>query len=497
MRASEVLTDAMFHRPAHRRLFRAMIAIAERGAVIDPLTLSDELERRGELDGAGGKDYISRLVDAVPTAANVGHHAGIVREKARLRQLIEAGTAIVASAFDAQSSAEDLTNEAERRVIAVASTTGGLRRASLRDLIYPAIERIERRGLSGNPITGVPSGFYDLDEFTSGFQRGDVAILAARPGMGKSALMLQCCQHAAASGARVAVFSLEMSKDSLTDRLLAMEGRLDLHKSIRRGTKDLAELARLSRAGSALLKADIEIYDDADVTMVQMRAEARKLVRDGGVGLVAVDYLQLIAEGTAGRQDTRERAVATISRSLKALAKELNVPVLALSQLSREGKHRTDKRPQLSDLRDSGAIEQDADLVLFIHRPEVYGETKDEDNNSLEGVAEIIIGNSGTGPSAPSICSSTNSTPDSRTPLAGRDVAQLAPPRRPHEDSPRSCRPCSNWRGASTTICSRTLLLRTPAPADPTSRASERTCPDDAGQDSVPRRACVRKSRID
>ncbi len=216
--------------------------------------------------------------------------------------------------------------------------------------------------------------------------------------MGKSALMLQCCQHAAASGARVAVFSLEMSKDSLTDRLLAMEGRLDLHKSIRRGTKDLAELARLSRAGSALLKADIEIYDDADVTMVQMRAEARKLVRDGGVGLVAVDYLQLIAEGTAGRQDTRERAVATISRSLKALAKELNVPVLALSQLSREGKHRTDKRPQLSDLRDSGAIEQDADLVLFIHRPEVYGETKDEDNNSLEGVAEIIIGKQRNGP---------------------------------------------------------------------------------------------------
>ncbi len=397
MRASEVLTDAMFHRPAHRRLFRAMIAIAERGAVIDPLTLSDELERRGELDGAGGKDYISRLVDAVPTAANVEYHARIVREKAQLRRLIEVSTSIVQEAFEARLSAGELLDDAEHKILQLSQDRGSVGFTRVKELLWPAIERIEDQQKRGGALTGVPSGFHDLDDMTAGFQPSDLIIVAARPAMGKTSLVLNIAQHVGIEkNIPVAFFSLEMSKDSLVQRLLTSEARIDAQLVRKAMLKD-EHFSRLARAAGVISPAPIYINDSASLTLLEMRSRARRLKVDSGIGLIVVDYLQLINGPSA---ENRQQEISQISRSLKALAKELNVPVLALSQLSRAPEQRgaDSKRPQLSDLRESGAIEQDADLVLFIYRPEVYGETKDKDGNSLEGTAEIIIGKQRNGP---------------------------------------------------------------------------------------------------
>jgi replicative DNA helicase len=396
LRATEHVDDTMFYREGHRRIFRAMVAISERGDVVDPLTLSDELQRRGELDASGGKDYIGFLVDAAPTSANVEYHAKIVREKALLRRLIEASTDIVAEAFDARQTAGDLLDHAESRIFEISQQRGREGFTRIKELLWPTMERIEALQRGGKSITGVPSGFNDLDELTSGFQPSDLIVVAARPSMGKTAFILNVAQHAAIEhNVPVALFSLEMSKESLVQRMLTGEARVDAQK-LRKGMLRDDDFPRLARAAGILAQAPIFIDDSPGITLLEMRSAARRLRADANIGLVVVDYLQLIQSTVNAENRTQE--ISQISRSLKALAKELAVPVVALSQLSRATEQRTDKRPQLSDLRESGAIEQDADLVMFIYRQEMYEGPTDKDGNSLEGRAEVIVGKQRNGP---------------------------------------------------------------------------------------------------
>jgi replicative DNA helicase len=396
LRATEHVDDTMFYREGHRRMFRAMVAISERGDVVDPLTLSDELQRRGELDASGGKDYVGFLVDAVPTAANVEYHAKIVREKALLRRLIEASTEIVAEAFDARQTAGELLDHAESRIFEISQQRGREGFTRIKELLWPTMERIEALQRGGKSITGVASGFTDLDELTSGFQPSDLIVVAARPSMGKTAFILNIAQHAAIEhNVPVALFSLEMSKESLVQRMLTGEARVDAQK-LRKGMLRDDDFPRLARAAGILAQAPIFIDDSPGITLLEMRSAARRLRADANIGLVVVDYLQLIQSTSDAENRTQE--ISQISRSLKALAKELAVPVVALSQLSRATEQRTDKRPQLSDLRESGAIEQDADLVMFIYRQEMYEGPTDKDGNSLEGRAEVIVGKQRNGP---------------------------------------------------------------------------------------------------
>ncbi len=398
VRAMEFVDDSMFYAERHRRIFRAMGAITSRGSVIDPLTLADELQRKGELDGAGGKDYIGYLVDAVPTAANVEYHAKIVKEKALLRRLIEVSTEIVGEAFSGGQTADELLDLAEQKIFQVAQqrTSEGFSR--VKELLWPAMERIESIAHGGEAITGVASGFADLDEMTSGFQPSDLIIIAARPSMGKTAFTLNIAQHAAIDNSKkIAIFSLEMSKESLVTRLLTAEARIDAQK-LRKGMLRDDDFPRLAKAAGLLSNAPIWIDDTPGITLLEMRSKARRLKSDQGLDMIMVDYLQLMS-GPANSEN-RQQEVSQISRGLKALAKELSVPVIALSQLSRAPEQRAgdSKRPQLSDLRESGAIEQDADLIMFIYRPEVYEGPVDKDGNSLEGRAEIIVGKQRNGP---------------------------------------------------------------------------------------------------
>jgi len=397
LRASEHVDDTMFYDERHRRIFRAMIAISQRSEVVDPVTLGNELNRRGELDASGGKEYIGELIDAVPTAANVEYHAKIVKEKALLRRLIETSTTIITEAFQGRSTAEELLDDAEQKIFQVSQQRGLQGFTRVKELMWPTMERIEALQRGGKTITGVASGFTDLDELTSGFQPSDLVIVAARPSMGKTALVLNIAQFAAIEkNVPVAVFSLEMSKESLVQRMLTAEGRVDAQK-MRKGLLRDEDYSRLARAAGILSGAPIWIDDSAGISLLEIRSKARRLKADQDIGMVVVDYLQLI-QGPAS-SESRQQEISQISRSLKALAKELSVPVIALSQLSRAPEQRAgDHRPQLSDLRESGAIEQDADLVMFIYRQEIYDGPTDKDGNSLEGRAEVIIGKQRNGP---------------------------------------------------------------------------------------------------
>jgi len=393
MRAAEHVDDTMFYREGHRRIFRAMIALTERGDAVDPLTLADELGRRGELEASGGREYIGWLMDAVPTAANVEYHAKIVREKATLRRLIEISTSIVGEAFEAQIPASQLLDEAESKIFQISQAQGGKGFTRIKELLWPAMERIEALQRGGQSVTGVASGFYDLDEMTSGFQPSDLVIVAARPSMGKTAFVLSLAQHAAIEkGQKVAFFSLEMSKESLVQRMLTSEARVDA-QDLRRARLRDDDFPRLARAAGILSSAPIYIDDQPGITLLEMRSKSRRLKAENGLDMIIVDYLQLI-QGPPSSEN-RQQEISQISRGLKALAKELSVPVLALSQLSRAPEQRAgdQKRPQMSDLRESGAIEQDADLIMAIYRPEVYAEKEEGRlvNPELEGQAEIII----------------------------------------------------------------------------------------------------------
>ena len=398
LRAIEVIDDTMFYREGNRRIFRAMSALQERGDVIDPLTLSEQLSRSGELQASGGKDYIAFLVDAVPTSANVEYHARIVREKALRRRLIEVSTSIVSEAFESSAPAGELIDAAEHKIFEVNQSRGNEGFTRIKELLFPTMEKLEELRTSGESITGVPSGFKDLDELTAGFQKSDLVIVAARPSMGKTAFVLNIAQNAALdNNIPVAFFSLEMSKEQLVQRLLTSEGRVDAQR-LRKGKLHDDEFIRLGRAAGTLMHAPIWIDDTPGITLLEMRSKARRLKIDNDIGLIVVDYLQLM-QGPSNTE-SRQQEISFISRSLKGLARELRVPVLALSQLSRAPEQRTgdNKRPQLSDLRESGAIEQDADLVMFIYRQEMYDGPTDKDGNSLEGRAEIIVGKQRNGP---------------------------------------------------------------------------------------------------
>jgi replicative DNA helicase len=395
LRAAELLEHSMFYREAHRRLFRAMVALTEQRTVIDHVTLRDELLRCNELEAAGGVEYLAELVDSVATPANLEHHAKIVREKAILRRLIEASTGIIQEAYEARLSANELLDQAEGRIFRISQDRQQAGFTRIKEMLWPTMERIETLQKSGKAITGVPSGFKDLDELTSGFQKSELIIVAARPSMGKTAFVLNVTAHAAAEKHGVAVFSLEMSKDALVQRMLCAEARVD-SQHVRRGRLKDQDFTQLARAAGWLQTCPIWIDDSPALTLLEMRSKARRLRADNDLGMIVVDYLQLMR--SPEYSDNRVQEISDISRSLKSLARELEVPVIALSQLSRASEQRGgDRKPILSDLRDSGAIEQDADVVVFIHRPEMYAKDQEEREGS-EGQAEIILAKHRNGP---------------------------------------------------------------------------------------------------
>ncbi len=393
--AAEVIDAGDFFRDAHRRIFEKMVGLSERNQPIDPVTLKDELSRTGELDEVGGPAYVASLTDGVPRSANVEYYARIVREKSTLRRLIQSATEVLTRAYDAEEGADDLLDEAERAIFQISEhrlREGFIPLSQLVNTGYELIEKLqEHKGL----VTGVPSGFTDLDELTSGFQKSDLIILAARPSVGKTALALNMALHCATEAAKtVGIFSLEMSKEQLFMRLLTSDARVDAHR-FRGGFLGEQDYDRLVAAFARLHDAKVFIDDSPAAGILEMRAKARRLKMEHGLDMLVVDYLQLM-QGR-GRFDNRQQELASISRSLKILAKELQVPILALSQLSRAPESRSDHRPQLSDLRESGALEQDADVVLFIYREEMYvpeGERAPES----EGTAEVIIGKQRNGP---------------------------------------------------------------------------------------------------
>jgi replicative DNA helicase len=395
LRAAELVEDWMFYREAHRRLFRAMLALTEQRTVIDHITLRDELLRRGELETAGGLEYLAELVDAVPTAANIEFHSKIVKDKAILRRLIETSTSIITEAYDGHATANDLLDSAEAKIFQISQQRGDEGFTRIKEMLWPTMERIETLQRSGKAVTGVPSGFADLDEMTSGFQASELIIVAARPSMGKTAFCLNVATQAAVDGFGVAVFSLEMSKEALVQRMLCAEARVD-SQAVRRGSLRDPDFTRLARAAGILQSCPVWIDDSPALTLLEMRSKARRLKVENDVRLIVVDYLQLMR--SPEYSENRVQEISDISRSLKGLARELNIPVIALSQLSRASEQRGgERRPILSDLRDSGAIEQDADVVLFIHRPEMY-QKEDSEGNSLEGIAEVIVGKHRNGP---------------------------------------------------------------------------------------------------
>jgi replicative DNA helicase len=399
-RAIEHINESMFYREANRRLYRAMVRLYERGDVIDVITVSEELKKTGEMEAAGGFDYLAALVDAVPTAANLEFHARIVRDKALLRRLVEQASQIIRDVYDqGERDVDEILDEAESRIFQVAESHKREGFVWIKEILWSAFEQIEKLQESESGITGVPSGFPDLDRMTTGLQKGDLVIVAARPSMGKTSWVMNVAANAAiAHSISVALFSLEMSSEQLVQRLLCAEGRIDAQR-LRRGKLTQEEHQRLAASAGHLNTAPIWIDDQPGSNVLEIRAKARRLqseLRSNGkdLGLIIIDYMQLMSG--AGQAESRVQEVSQISRGLKALARELEVPVVALSQLSRGPEQRTDKRPMLSDLRESGSIEQDADVVMFLYRPEYYAPP--EKREELEGKAELIVGKQRNGP---------------------------------------------------------------------------------------------------
>ena len=389
--AAEVLKREDFYRDSHRRIFDAMAALAERSQPIDLVTLKDELVRESALEAVGGAAYLGALLDGVPRITSVEHWSRIIKEKAVLRNLIHAGNRIVQSCYEGEDEAAVLLDQAEKSIFDIAERRIRAGFISMREIVKQSFRTIDQLSQSKDVVTGLATGFVDIDEMTSGLQKGELVIVAARPAMGKTSFCLNIAQHVAMRvGQTVGLFSLEMSKEQLALRFLCADARVDAHR-LRTGKLNEKDWARLAKAYNDLAQSRIFIDDSATVSPLEMRAKCRRLKAEHGLGLVIVDYLQLVT--SAGRSENRQQELSAISRSMKGLAKELGVPVIALSQLSRAPEARTDRRPQLSDLRDSGAIEQDADIVMFIYREEEY---KPSDEN--RGLAEIIIGKQRNGP---------------------------------------------------------------------------------------------------
>ncbi|HEY3045378.1 MAG TPA: replicative DNA helicase [Vicinamibacterales bacterium] len=393
--AAEVIDSKDFFRDAHRRIFDKMVRLSERGDAIDLVTLKEELGRAGELDEIGGPAYITALVDGVPRSTNVEHYARIIKEKATLRNLIYSANKILTTAYEGGEEADVILDQAEHAIFAIADDKVRDGFVSLRDLAQGSLETIERLHAHKELITGVPTGFTDLDEMTSGLQPSDLIIIAARPSMGKTSLVLNMAQHVGTkTDMTVGLFSLEMSKEQLFLRLLTSEARIDAHR-LRGGFLGERDWGKLSQAIGTLSESKIFIDDTPSIGVLEMRAKCRRLKAEHGLHMVVVDYIQLM-QGR-GRFENRTLELASISRSMKGLAKELNVPIVVLSQLSRAPESRSDHRPQLSDLRESGALEQDADVVVFIYREDLYGD-RNQPAADTQGVAELIIGKQRNGP---------------------------------------------------------------------------------------------------
>ncbi len=389
----EILSDQDFYREAHRKIFKAMVELFERNEPADLVTLTNLLKERGQLGSLGGASYLAELVDTVPMAVNAAHYAKIVQEKASLRRLIEQAASITSRCFEDKGDVEEILDFAERSIFDISENKIKPSFYVLGDILTDTYKAVEEAYENKVLVTGVPTGFRGLDEKTSGLQPGDLIVIAGRPSMGKTALALNIARNASLeTGEPAAIFSLEMSKEQLSLRMLSAEARIDSSR-MRGGFLSERDLARINRAAGALYDIPIYIDDSPAISALEIRAKTRRMKMDKGVGLAIIDYLQLM-RGRASAE-RRDLEISEISRSLKALAKELNIPVVALSQLNRKVEDRTNKRPVLSDLRESGAIEQDADVILFIYRDEVYHR---EEDNPNKGIAELILAKQRNGP---------------------------------------------------------------------------------------------------
>ena len=389
----EILTPEDFYRDAHRRIFEALIMLSERDEPSDLITLTNELQKKKELDLIGGATYLASLIDSVPTAANIEYYAKIVKEKAVLRKLINTSTEIITKSYEYLGDVDSLLDEAEQEIFQISGSRVKPSFYPIRDVVKGSFKTLERLYEKKELITGVPSGFKELDRLTAGFQASDLIIVAGRPSMGKTAFCLNIAQYAAVEKKiPVAIFSLEMSKEQLGIRMLCSEAHVEGTR-LRTGFLNESDWPKLTIAAGNLSEAPIYIDDIAALSALELRAKTRRLRAEHDLGMVVIDYLQLM-KGRA-RVESRQQEISEISRSLKALAKELTIPVIAVSQLSRKTEERTGNRPQLSDLRESGAIEQDADVILFIYRDEVYNRSEDNPNR---GIAEVIIGKQRNGP---------------------------------------------------------------------------------------------------
>ncbi len=390
----EILRVDDFYSPAHRIIFEAMTTLFEKNDPHDLITLTNHLKDQNTLEEVGGAAYLANLTSIVPVTANVSSYARIIKEKSVLRKLIEVNTDIASRCYEEQGEIDLLVDQAEQAIFDIAGKKSGQNFTPLKDIIPGAFEKVEQLYKRKELITGVPTGYFEIDKMTAGLQASDLIVLAGRPSMGKTAFSMNLAQHAAlVEKVGVAIFSLEMSKEQLTMRLLSSVGRIDSQR-IRTGKLHDEDWPKLTRAVGMLSEAPIYIDDTPGISVLEMRSKVRRLASQYPIGMILVDYLQLM-QGRGGKNENRTQEISDISRSLKALAKEHDVPVLALSQLNRSLESRTDKRPMMSDLRESGAIEQDADIICFIYRDEVYNKSED---NPDKGTAEIIIGKQRNGP---------------------------------------------------------------------------------------------------
>jgi replicative DNA helicase len=387
----EFLDADAFYRESHKRIFQAVIDLYQKNEPADLVTVTNILKAQNVLDDIGGPAYLAGLVDRVPTSANVVYYAKIVYEKAVLRHLISAATQIVDKSYAESGEVDTFLDEAERIIFEVAQKKVTQAFYSIKDIVKDSFKTIEKLYERKELITGVPTGYTELDRMTAGLQPSDLVILAGRPSMGKTALAMNMAAHAAIQmNIPCAIFSLEMSKEQLVQRLLCSEARVSGSK-LRGGFLAESDWPKLTRAAGLLSEAPIFIDDTPAITVLEIRAKTRRLQKEKGIKFIVVDYLQLMRG--IGRIESREREIAEISSSLKALAKELKIPVLAISQLNRAVENRQDKRPQMADLRESGSIEQDADVIMFVYRDEVYNRESPE-----KGMAEVIIGKQRNGP---------------------------------------------------------------------------------------------------
>ena len=390
--ASEILLADDFYQNAHKKIFETMLRLSDQGKAIDVVTVTEELSAKKELEDVGGLAYLLELANAVPTAANIAHYAKIVEEKALLRRLIRVATKIVEDGYTREDEVEALLGEAEKKMMEVANRKNAGDFKHVKDVLVETFDNIEQLQSHKGDVTGIPTGFRDLDNITAGFQRNDLIIVAARPSVGKTAFALNVAQSVAVQAREnVAIFSLEMGAEQLVMRMLCAEGNIDA-QVLRTGALTTEDWGKLTMAMGSLSNSGIFIDDTPGVRINEIRAKCRRLAQEHGLGMILIDYLQLI-QGSGKPGENRQQEVSEISRSLKGLARELKVPVIALSQLSRGVEQRQDKRPMMSDLRESGSIEQDADIVAFLYRDDYYDKESESKN-----MIEIIIAKQRNGP---------------------------------------------------------------------------------------------------